>query len=231
MAIKFGRPLRSDGCVSLRWRPSREAKVRPPSSSILRARGRGPNSAIRMGPPDVCGGKQWLTADDLIWPLFVVDGERQGRVPVFASMPGVERISIDEAVARCRKGGEGCGFLASRLFSLYRPKALRDHNGTESAQSGQSGVRAIRGHQGRRVTGGSGLLCEPWALDSLYRSRATTGSLYDGRRSSMTRPSRCLVKQALVEAEAGLRHHSRPSDMMDGRVGGDPPRARLCRPH
>ena len=86
MAIKYGRPIES-----------RLTPVTAPARTdtqldlaIRLRRNRRAEWARRMVRENV------LTTDDLIWPMFVVDGSRT-RVPV-ASMPGVERLSVDEAV-------------------------------------------------------------------------------------------------------------------------------------
>src|SRR5262249_59144772 len=69
-----------------------------------------------------------LTTDDLIWPLFVVDGTKV-RVPV-ASMPDVERLSIDEAV----RAAERAAKLTIPCLALfpYTDPALRDDPGSEA---------------------------------------------------------------------------------------------------
>ena len=69
-----------------------------------------------------------LTADDLIWPIFVVDGER-GRIPV-ASMPGVERVSLDlllPVAEQCMQ----LGVPALALFPVIDP-ALKTPDGREA---------------------------------------------------------------------------------------------------
>src|SRR6516162_9241411 len=88
MATKFGRPLEA----KVRFLPA-EADKPAPARLDLTARPRRNRQSEwvrRMVREHV------LTADDLIWPLFLIDGERK-RVPV-SSMPGVERLSVDEAV-------------------------------------------------------------------------------------------------------------------------------------
>src|SRR6476619_7330984 len=85
MAIKYGRPIES------RLRPIEPpAKSEPLELTTRMRRNRKSEWARRMVRENV------LTADDLIWPLFVVAGANL-RVPV-ASMPGVERLSVDQAV-------------------------------------------------------------------------------------------------------------------------------------
>src|SRR5439155_22887390 len=86
MAIKFGRP------IEMRDAPRRQTALSsPPLDLIARPRrNRKAEWARRLVRENV------LTSDDLIWPLFVVDGHNT-RTPV-ASMPGVDRVTVDLAV-------------------------------------------------------------------------------------------------------------------------------------
>ena len=91
-----------------------------------------------------------LTADDLIWPLFLVDGSNK-RVAV-DSMPGIERLSIDEAVREAERAAE----LAIPCLALfpYTDPLLRDEDGTEALNPEQSRLprhpRDQEGGAGRR---------------------------------------------------------------------------------
>ena len=86
MAIKFGRP------IEMRDAPRRETALAAPALDLVvrPRRNRKAEWARRLVRENV------LTTDDLIWPLFVVDGHNL-RAPV-SSMPGVERLSVDQAV-------------------------------------------------------------------------------------------------------------------------------------
>src|SRR4051812_26017411 len=86
MAIKFGRP------IEMRDAPRRDTALAAPSLDLVvrPRRNRKAEWARRLVRENV------LTTDDLIWPLFVVDGHNK-RAGV-ASMPGVERLSVDQAV-------------------------------------------------------------------------------------------------------------------------------------
>jgi porphobilinogen synthase len=150
-----------------------------------------------------------LTADDLIWPLFLVDGAR-ARVGV-PSMPGVERLSVDEAVrdaARARELDIPC----IALFPYTDPKR-RDADGSEALNPDNLVCRAIRAI--KQEVPEVGILCDV-ALDP-YTSHGHDGLLRDGEILNDETVA-VLVKQALVEAEAGCDIIA-PSDMMDGRVG------------
>jgi porphobilinogen synthase len=150
-----------------------------------------------------------LTTDDLIWPLFVVDGASV-RIPV-PSMPGVERLSVDEAV----RAAERAAKLAIPCLALfpYTDPGLRDESGSEALNSDNLVCRAIRAI--KTAVPEIGVLCDV-ALDP-YTSHGHDGLLRDGIILNDETVA-VLVRQALVEAEAGCDIIA-PSDMMDGRVG------------
>jgi porphobilinogen synthase len=150
-----------------------------------------------------------LTADDLIWPLFLVDGSRT-RAPV-ASMPGVERLSIDEAVREAGRAAD-LDIPCLALFP-YTDPALRDAQGNEALNPQNLVCRAIRAI--KKAVPQIGLLCDV-ALDP-YTSHGHDGLLRDGIIVNDETVA-VLVRQALVQAEAGCDIIA-PSDMMDGRVG------------
>jgi porphobilinogen synthase len=150
-----------------------------------------------------------LTTDDLIWPLFLVDGSNS-RVPI-ASMPGVERLSVDEAVREAERAAK----LAIPCLALfpYTDPTLRDADGSEALNPENLVCRAIRAI--KRAAPEIGVLCDV-ALDP-YTSHGHDGLLRDGAIVNDETVA-ILVKQALVEAQAGCDIIA-PSDMMDGRVG------------
>ena len=150
-----------------------------------------------------------LTADDLIWPLFLVEGS-QLRLPV-ASMPGVERLSVDAAVREAERAAK----LAIPCLALfpYTEPPLRDADGSEALNPDNLVCRAIRAI--KQAVPEIGVLCDV-ALDP-YTSHGHDGLLRDGVIVNDETVA-VLVKQALVEAEAGCDIIA-PSDMMDGRVG------------
>lgn len=150
-----------------------------------------------------------LGADDLIWPVFVIDGENK-RVPV-ASMPGVERLSIDLAVAAAHEA-MGLGIPAIALFP-YTDPALRSDDAREAFNTDNlvcKATRAIR-EAGLNI----GIVLDV-ALDP-YTSHGHDGLLVDGRIDNDSSVD-ALVRQAIVQAEAGADILA-PSDMMDGRIG------------
>jgi porphobilinogen synthase len=201
MAIKYGRPIES----KVRFTPV-EVEAETPARLDLPTRlrrNRRTEWARRLVREHV------LTADDLIWPIFLVEGKRR-RVPV-ESMPGVERLSIDEAV----REAERAAALAIPCLALfpYTEPSLRDAEGSEALNPDNLVCRAIRAI--KKAVPEIGILCDV-ALDP-YTSHGHDGLLRDGVIVNDETVA-VLVKQALVEAEAGCDIVA-PSDMMDGRVG------------
>jgi porphobilinogen synthase len=200
MAIKYGRPV--------------EARPRPvPAETIIPAR---PETSLELTVrPRRCRRADWtrrllrenvLTVDDLIWPIFVAEDRR---API-ASMPGVERLSITDAV----KAAEQAAKLRIPCLALfpYTDPQLRDAEGSEALNPDNLVCRAIRAI--KQAVPDIGILCDV-ALDP-YTSHGHDGLLRDGVIVNDETVA-VLVKQALVEAQAGADIIA-PSDMMDGRV-------------
>lgn len=150
-----------------------------------------------------------LTVDDLIWPIFVMEG--QGRREPVPSMPGVERLSVDEAV-RAAVDAARLGIPALALFPYTDPD-LRDPEGSEALNDSNLVCQTLRAI--KREVPEIGLITDV-ALDP-YTSHGHDGLLQDGRILNDETVA-VLVRQALVQAEAGADVIA-PSDMMDGRVG------------
>ena len=150
-----------------------------------------------------------LTVDDLIWPLFVIDGEGK-REPV-ASMPGVERLSIDNVV-RAAAEAAALGIPALALFPNI-DRALRTETAAEALNERNLVCRACRAI--RREAPGIGIVTDV-ALDP-YTSHGHDG-LMRGEDILNDETVAVLVAQALNQASAGADIIA-PSDMMDGRIG------------
>ncbi|NEO86677.1 MAG: porphobilinogen synthase [Spirulina sp. SIO3F2] len=150
-----------------------------------------------------------LTVDDLIYPLFVMDGEgQQQEVP---SMPGCFRYSLDLLLAEVKTASDlGIGAIA--LFPLIPPHQ-KDNAGTESYNPEGLIPRAIRAIK-QAVP--QMLVITDVALDP-YSSAGHDGIVKAGQILNDETVA-VLVKQALMHAEAGADIVA-PSDMMDGRVG------------
>ncbi len=150
-----------------------------------------------------------LAADDLIWPLFLVDGEqRQEPIP---SMPGVYRYSIDRATQAIAYAAS-LGVPAVALFPNIDP-ALRDAQGSNAQDPQNLVCRACRAI--KTAVPEIGVITDV-ALDP-YTSHGHDG-LLDGDEIVNDASVAALVKQALNQARAGADVIA-PSDMMDGRVG------------
>jgi porphobilinogen synthase len=199
MAIKFGRP------IELRDTPRREAALSAPGLelTVRPRRNRKSEWARRLVRENV------LTTDDLIWPLFVADG-RNKRTAV-ASMPGVERLSVDQAVREAERAAK----LAIPCIALfpYTDPALRDEGGSEAVNPDNLVCRSVRAI--KKEFPDLGVLCDV-ALDP-FTSHGHDGLIEDGKILNDATVA-VLVRQALVQAEAGCDIIA-PSDMMDGRVG------------
>ena len=150
-----------------------------------------------------------LTPHDLIWPIFVVEGANQ-RVPV-ASMPGVERMSVDLAVAAAEEAAS-LSIPAIALFPYTDPR-LRDDQASEAINPDNLVCRSVRAI--KKAVPQIGIICDV-ALDP-YTSHGHDGLIVDGRIAN-DESLEMLVRQAIVQAEAGCDVIA-PSDMMDGRIG------------
>jgi porphobilinogen synthase len=150
-----------------------------------------------------------LAASDFIWPLFIVEGTKT-RVAV-SSMPNVERLSVDLAV----KAAEDAAKLGIPVIALfpYTEPSLRNDNGDEALNPDNLVCRAVRAI--KKNVPEIGVLCDV-ALDP-YTSHGHDGLLREGEIVNDATVE-ALVKQALVQAEAGSDIIA-PSDMMDGRIG------------
>ena len=150
-----------------------------------------------------------LTASDLIYPAFV--HEPAGRAPI-ASMPGIERVSIDELLRVAEQASE-LDVPALALFPVTAPdakslnaEAAWDHDGLC-----QRAVRALKARFPEL-----GVITDV-ALDP-YTSHGQDGLVDDGGYVHNDDTVEALVKQALSHARAGADVVA-PSDMMDGRIG------------
>jgi porphobilinogen synthase len=199
MAIKFGRPLERSRLAPVETEKPAERLDLP----VRPRRNRRAEWSRRMVREHV------LTTDDLIWPLFLVDGDNV-RAPV-ASMPDVERLSVDEAV----RAAERAAKLTIPCLALfpYTDPDKRDDSGSEALNAENLVCQAIRAI--KKEVPEIGVLCDV-ALDP-YTSHGHDGLLRDGVILNDETVA-VLVRQALLQAEAGCDIIA-PSDMMDGRVG------------
>ena len=150
-----------------------------------------------------------LCADDLIWPVFLMDGT--GRSEPVASMPGVLRYTVDEAV-RAAAHAAKLGIPAIALFP-NTDAALRDPTGSQALDPENLVCRACRALKAEIP--GLGLITDV-ALDP-YTSHGHDGVMR-GDEILNDETVALLVAQALNQARAGADVIA-PSDMMDGRIG------------
>lgn len=198
MAIKYGRPIelrevsRRDGASAS---PALDLTVRP-------RRNRKAEWSRRMVRENV------LTTDDLIWPLFLIDGNNKREQ--IASMPGVDRLSVDQAVREAERAMK----LTIPCLALfpYTDPSLRDEEGSEATNPNNLVCQAVRAI--KKEFPDLGILCDV-ALDP-FTSHGHDGLIVDGKILNDETVA-VLVRQALVQAEAGCDIIA-PSDMMDGRV-------------
>jgi porphobilinogen synthase len=150
-----------------------------------------------------------LTPADFIWPVFVHDGQNR-RAPI-ASMPGVERLSIDllvEAVGEAKS----LGIPAVALFPATDP-AKKSPEAEEAINPDNLVCQAVRAVKAAHPD--IGIVCDV-ALDP-YTSHGQDGLVRDGYVVNDESVA-MLQKQAVVQAQAGCDVIA-PSDMMDGRIG------------
>jgi porphobilinogen synthase len=151
-----------------------------------------------------------VTASDLIYPVFILDGENQRQQ--VASMPGVERLSVDLLLTVA----EECvalGIPALALFPVVDP-SLKTYDGVEAANPDGLVPRAVR--ELKRRFPQLGLMTDV-ALDP-YTTHGQDGIPDENGYIVNEQTIAMLTRQALAQAEAGVDIVA-PSDMMDGRIG------------
>jgi porphobilinogen synthase len=149
-----------------------------------------------------------LTTNDLIWPLFLIEGSKT-RVPV-AAMPGIDRLSVDEAVREAERAVKL--EIPAIAFFPYTEATLKDEHGSEAFNESNLVCKACRAI--KREFPQLGLVTDV-ALDP-YTSHGHDG-LMAGDTILNDESVAALVKQAINQARAGADVMA-PSDMMDGRV-------------
>jgi len=151
-----------------------------------------------------------LTADDFIYPVFIIDGK--GRTQKVDSMPGIERVTID----RLMPVAEQCLKLEIPALALFPAidSRLKTPDGREACNAKGLIPRAVAALKKRFPELG---VMTDVALDP-YTSHGQDGVIDDSGYILNDETLDILVKQALVQAAAGVDIVA-PSDMMDGRIG------------
>ena len=151
-----------------------------------------------------------LSADDLIYPMFVIEGSNK-REPI-ESMPGVERVSIDQLLIEAQQ----CADLGIPAIALF-PVVSSDKKSDDAAEAynadglAQTAVRELK-----KALPELGVITDV-ALDP-FTSHGQDGLTDDSGYVLNDETIEVLVKQALSHAQAGADIVA-PSDMMDGRIG------------
>ena len=149
-----------------------------------------------------------LSANDLVYPLFVVPGE--GISNPVASMPGVAQLSIDRLVAEARRA-HGLGVPAVILFGIPEHKDPQGSEGYADDGIVPRAIRALKAELPALLVWADVCLCE-------YTSHGHCGLLTETGAVDNDRTLPLLARAALAYARAGADAVA-PSDMMDGRVG------------
>ena len=151
-----------------------------------------------------------LTVDDLIYPMFIIEGSNQRET--IASMPGIERITLDLLVTEAHELA-ALGIPAIALFPVtpLDKKSLQAEEAWNPDGLAQRAVRLLKQH-----VPALGIITDV-ALDP-FTTHGQDGIIDDTGYVMNDITTDALVKQALSHAEAGADIVA-PSDMMDGRVG------------
>ncbi|MBI11043.1 MAG: porphobilinogen synthase [Rhodospirillaceae bacterium] len=193
--------------------PFGQAKTAQDTPLATETPGRYPTTRMRRNRSDKSVrrlvAENSLSVNDLIWTMFVVDGENQ-RIPI-DSMPGVVRYTTD-VIAEAVNQAYELGIPAVGLFPFTNPDR-KTPDGAESLKADNLVCTAIRNI--KEQVPGMMVICDV-ALDP-YTTHGHDGVM-DGSTILNDETVEILVRQALNQAEAGCDTIS-PSDMMDGRVG------------
>ena len=155
-------------------------------------------------------GENTLTVNDLIWPIFVQEGENQVSSAV-ETMPGISRLSIKYLEQAARQAADH-GIPAIAIFPVIDQR-YKDEKGTEALNPDNLICRAIRAVSEQNLN--LGIICDV-ALDP-FTSHGQDGIVSNGYVVN-DESVEVLTQQALIQSAAGCTTVA-PSDMMDGRVG------------
>ncbi len=151
-----------------------------------------------------------VTASDLIYPVFILDGQNQRQQ--VASMPGVERLSVD-LLLKVAEEAVALGIPVLALFPVV-DASLKTYDGVEATNPEGLVPRAVR--ELKRHFPQLGIMTDV-ALDP-YTTHGQDGLPDENGYIVNEKTIAMLTRQALAQAEAGVDVVA-PSDMMDGRIG------------
>jgi len=151
-----------------------------------------------------------VTSSDLIYPVFILDGQNQRQQ--VASMPGVERVSVDLLL----KVAEECVALGIPMLALFPvvDASLKTYDGVEATNPDGLVPRAVR--ELKKHFPELGIMTDV-ALDP-YTTHGQDGLPDENGYIVNEKTIEMLIRQSLAQAEAGVDVVA-PSDMMDGRIG------------
>ena len=185
-------------------------KMKSPANSVLQFPAHRPRRMRRDDWSRRLMQENHLSVDDLIYPVFLLEGK--GKSEAVASMPGVNRISLDLLFNVAQE----CVDLRIPVLALFPviDPALKAPDGKEAYNPNGLVPNAVRELKKRFPNLG---IMTDVALDP-YTSHGQDGVLDDHGRILNDETSAILVQQAITQAEAGVDIVA-PSDMMDGRIG------------
>jgi len=185
-------------------------KTKSPANSVLQFPAHRPRRMRRDDWSRRLMQENHLLVDDLIYPVFLLEGK--GKSEAVASMPGVNRVSLD-LLFNVAQECVDLGIPVLALFPVIDP-ALKTPDGKEAYNPNGLVPNAVRELKKRFPNLG---IMTDVALDP-YTSHGQDGVLDDHGRILNDETSAILVQQAITQAEAGVDIVA-PSDMMDGRIG------------
>jgi porphobilinogen synthase len=185
-------------------------KMKSPANSVLQFPAHRPRRMRRDDWSRRLMQENHLSVDDLIYPVFLLEGK--GKSEAVASMPGVNRVSLD-LLFNVAQECVDLGIPVLALFPVIDP-ALKTPDGKEAYNPNGLVPNAVRELKKRFPNLG---IMTDVALDP-YTSHGQDGVLDDHGRILNDETTAILVQQAITQAEAGVDIVA-PSDMMDGRIG------------
>jgi porphobilinogen synthase len=185
-------------------------KIKSPANSVLQFPAHRPRRMRRDNWSRRLMQENQLSADDLIYPVFLLEGKGQSQA--VASMPGVNRVSLDLLLPVAQE----CVDLGIPVLALFPviDASLKTPDGKEASNPNGLIPTAVR--ELKKQFPSLGIMTDV-ALDP-YTSHGQDGVLDDHGRILNDETTAILVQQALTQAQAGVDIVA-PSDMMDGRIG------------
>lgn len=185
-------------------------KMKSPTNSVLQFPAHRPRRMRRDDWSRRLMQENHLSVDDLIYPVFLLEGKGQSQA--VASMPGVNRVSLDLLLPVAQE----CVDLGIPVLALFPviDASLKTPDGKESGNPNGLIPSAVR--ELKKQFPNLGIMTDV-ALDP-YTSHGQDGVLDEQGRILNDETTAILVQQALTQAEAGVDIVA-PSDMMDGRIG------------